>query len=355
MTWPTGPPPMPPSGWYGDPDQAWTWRYWDGARWTDHRAPMWVPPARDATSLSAWFERSVAAVKLAVRRIGFLLLALWLALGIAGWGLAVAVFESDRGRELRSLLDIQQNAFGGSTVTAELTDAEVERAWELFQDIFWSALPWLVVLGVAVIVASAWSVALAARAVSPHVSESPVGDRRSEPLGALVGAAGRRVFPVIGSGVVVLLMFAGVWIVALLPVVLVAVAGGGGVAIVLTVVFVALLVLVVMGLLWVRLSLASVIAAVGDHGIGVGRSWNVTSGRFWYVAGRLVLTGLIVGGVSGAVNSMTGFAQFLGVAVYLAIVALLQALAMAASMIITVSGYLVTIDQAEATNPNLPH
>ncbi len=29
----------PPPGWYPDPEMAATQRYWDGATWTDHRAP----------------------------------------------------------------------------------------------------------------------------------------------------------------------------------------------------------------------------------------------------------------------------------------------------------------------------
>lgn len=38
--------PLPPSGWYADPERPRTWRYWDGRQWTTHRAPM-------ATSSSA--------------------------------------------------------------------------------------------------------------------------------------------------------------------------------------------------------------------------------------------------------------------------------------------------------------
>src|SRR3954451_23028782 len=34
----TTPPPTPP-GWFPDPDQAGTLRYWDGATWTEHRSP----------------------------------------------------------------------------------------------------------------------------------------------------------------------------------------------------------------------------------------------------------------------------------------------------------------------------
>jgi hypothetical protein len=343
VTWPTGPPPMPPSGWYDDPEQPWTWRYWDGARWTDHRAPMWVPPARDPSSFSSWFERSVTAAKVAVRRVGVLLVGVWLLFGIAAWWLAVSTFDSDRGRELRRLLGIERSAFGGSTV--ELTDAEADRAWELLEDIVWSALPWLVLLAVGFVLLAAWSVALVVRAVQPHLADPPTGDGPAVPLGNLVGAAVRRVPAVVASGVVVFLVFAGVWIVASLPVVFVAVIGGGGAAILLTVVFVALLLVAAMAWAWVRLALASVIAAAGGQGIGVARSWELTTGQFWYTAGRLIVTGLVAGAAGGVINSVTGFGQFLGFAVYVAIVALLQAAALAASIVVTVSGQLVTIEQ----------
>ncbi|WP_200806240.1 DUF2510 domain-containing protein [Demequina sp. NBRC 110052] len=35
---------MVPAGWYADPQVMGTLRYWDGARWTEHTAPM-PPPA----------------------------------------------------------------------------------------------------------------------------------------------------------------------------------------------------------------------------------------------------------------------------------------------------------------------
>jgi hypothetical protein len=345
VTWPTGPPPMPASGWYDDPEQPWTWRYWDGARWTDHRAPMWVPPARDPLSFSSWFERFVAAAKVAVRRVGVLLVGVWLVFGIAGSWLAAAAFGSDRGRELRRLLDVDRRAFGGWSLTTELTDAEADRAWELVQDIFWSALPWMVLLGVGFVALAAWSVALVARAVQPDGAESPTGGSHADPLGKLTGAAVRRVPAVVGSGIVVFLVFAGVWVAAWLPIVLVALIGGGGAAILLTVVFVALLVVVAMVWLWVRLALATVIAAEGGQGIGVARAWELTHGQFWYAAGRLIIIGLIAGAAGGVVNSVTGVGQFLGFVAYLAILSVLQAAAFAVSLAVSVCGHLVTIEQ----------
>ena len=75
------------------------------------------------------------------------------------------------------------------------------------------------------------------------------------------------------------------------------------------------------------------------------RAWELTHGQFWYVAGRLIITGLIAGAAGAVVNSVTGFGQFLGVVAYFAILVALQAAAFAASIAITVSGHLVTIEQ----------
>lgn len=41
-----------PAGWYADPQVMGTLRYWDGARWTEHTAPM-PPPAAPPTQGTA--------------------------------------------------------------------------------------------------------------------------------------------------------------------------------------------------------------------------------------------------------------------------------------------------------------
>ena len=45
----------PPAAWYDDPEDPTQYRYWDGANWTEHRAPKTPPPPSSATAdESAW-------------------------------------------------------------------------------------------------------------------------------------------------------------------------------------------------------------------------------------------------------------------------------------------------------------
>ncbi len=329
---------MPDAGWYVDPEQALTWRYWDGTAWTLHRSPMWVPPVRDPRSLSVWFEDAVAAVKACVRRIGLLLAAVWLLVGAVGLLVFVATFNSGRGRELRRLVDLDSTFSPFTTTnTTELTQAEADRAWELTQDIFWSVLPWLILLAVVAGILVVWSVAVVALAVRSDV----------DGVADLAGAAVRRVPAVVGSALVVSAIFAGALALPWFSVVVLVVAGGGGAAIVLTLVFVVLLTLVLLVWLWGRLSLAPVIAAVGGRGVGVRRSWELTDGQFWFVVGRLLLIGLVGGVASTVLNSFTGLVQFVSFSLYVSVSLLLQAVGVAVSVIVTVCGHLATIDQAE--------
>jgi hypothetical protein len=329
---------MPEAGWYDDPEQPLTWRYWDGAAWTHHRSPMWVPPVRDPRSLSEWFERALASVKVVARRVGALLAAVWLLVGAATGLVFLVAYNSGRGRELRRLLEIDSLFSPFETTTTVLTDAEADRAWELTQDLFWSALPWMILVIVMSVCLSLWSVALVALAVRSEHDEVVVD---------LAGAAVRRIPAVLASGMIVAAIFAGALSLAWLPVVLVIALGGGGGAIVSTVLFAVLLTLVLVAWLWGRLSLASVIAAAGGHGVGVRRSWDLTDDRFWFVFGRLLLTGLTASVVGTVLNSFTGLLQFVSFSVYTFVFLFFQTVGVVISVVVTVCGHLATIDQAE--------
>lgn len=45
--------PLPPAGWHDDPNDPLKFRYWDGARWTDHRAPK-QPAAANPLPPAGW-------------------------------------------------------------------------------------------------------------------------------------------------------------------------------------------------------------------------------------------------------------------------------------------------------------
>lgn len=55
----------PPAGWYPDPEQAQTRRYWDGERWTDQRAPL-DEPGRSEFAVSPQTIRRVVGGIVAV-------------------------------------------------------------------------------------------------------------------------------------------------------------------------------------------------------------------------------------------------------------------------------------------------
>lgn len=54
---------LSPAAWHPDPEQAQTWRFWDGEKWTDDRAPMGKPRA-DSKADAARVAAVLAALAL---------------------------------------------------------------------------------------------------------------------------------------------------------------------------------------------------------------------------------------------------------------------------------------------------
>lgn len=327
---------MPPPGWYPDPELAWTWRWWDGSRWTDLRAPQTVPPERDPYSLSSWFEQSVEASKRVIVRVGFVVLALWCVTAVLVGVFAFSVFNSGKGRELRDLIQFDRLVDGN---TVELTSAERDRLGELFGDIARAAVPWMVVLFVVVLLASTWACALAAR-VADRVDSSTVESvsRPADTTDAL-----RRVPAVVAAVVVMSVVVAGVAAISLLPLfVAVAVDANGG-TIAVTAVFGSMAAAVLATWVVVRLSLCVVLAAVGGWGIGVRRSWALTHAHFWGVAGRLLVAGFIAGAATFPLSFVNSFGWSIGFTTWLVSFLTLQAISSAISTVVTVPAQVVLV------------
>jgi MFS family permease len=344
VNWPTGPPPMPSSGWYSDPEQDSTWRWWDGRAWTDHRSPMWERPAPGPPSLSAWFDRLVRCVKWVVRRVGLVLMGVAIVVGSMVAAVTLATVESDRGRELRRLVDDDLSA------STSLTDAEADRAWELVVSLFWSVLPWAIVIFVVYVVVAAWAYALVAQVAATTPDDRVADTDRLDGAEPTVGSALRRAPAVIGAGLVLAAIGFAVLAAVSLPVVLVALSDAGGAAIGLTVFFGVIAGVVVGAWLWVRLGLTVVLAALGGYGLGIGQSWTLTQGRYWFVFVRLLMATLI-GAVIGVVtNVVTNGSSFVGFAVASVILLVLAVVVEVVRTIVSASAHVVTIEQIDESS-----
>lgn len=341
---PAGPPMMPPADWYPDPEQPWSWRWWDGLRWTDMTAPMAAEqPGRDPHSVSAWFDDSVAAVKAVVVRVGLLVLVVvGLTTGLFGV-FAVAVFTSGRGREIRSLLQFD-DLFGGSATTVELTDAEWDRVRDLAGDIAVSAVPWLVALGVIAVIAGAWALAICAR-VAHRVPSGAVGDvsRLDDSADAL-----RRVPAVIAAFVALAAIGLSVLAVAFLPLVATLALDAGGAAVAVAAVFGALAAIVVLAWLLGRLALTVVLAAIGGWGLGLRRSWELTDGHYWATVGRLLLASLVAGAVSVPFSLFNSFGLSFGFVTWLVVLVVAQTVSNVANTVIAAPAQVVLVHHLTA-------
>lgn len=336
---PTGPPMMPAADWYPDPEQPWSWRWWDGQRWTDVRAPMLADrPGRDPYSVSAWFDESVAAVKAVVVRVGLLVLAVIGVTNLLFGAFAVAVFTSGRGREIRSLLQLD-DVFGGSRSTVELSDAEWDRVRDLAGDIAVSAAPWIIVLSIVAALTATWALAISAR-VADRVPSAAVAEvpRLDDSAAAL-----RRVPAVVGGFLALAAIGTGVLGVAFLPLLLTLTVGAGGGAIAVAAVFGTIGAAIVLAWLLGRLALTPVLAALGGSGVGLRRSWQLTDGHYWGTVGRLLLASLVAGAASVPFSFFNSFGLPFGVVTWLVVLLVAQTLSNVVNTLVAVPAQVVLV------------
>ncbi len=330
---------MPPSGWYPDPEQAWTWRWWDGSRWTDLRAPQtgWVPH-RDPHSFSAWFEGSFAAFKAVAWRCGWLIALVWIAATALIGVFVIAVYNSAKGREIRELLDFDRTF--GSNSTVFLTDAELDRVGELARDILIGAVPWMIALAIVLVITWTFTTALSARVAAR------VGSGTVDQVGRADDAADsvRRAPAVFVSLLALVGISFGMMLAAFAPMLLAVGVGGGGGVVAVAAVFGFLAAFSAAFWIFGRLSLAPAIAAIGGHGIGVRRSWEVTDGHFWGVVGRLVVAILITSAATLPFSVFNTFGVAFGFSTWLTLVLLLQAASSVIATLVNIPAQVVLVE-----------
>lgn len=334
---PTSPPLMPPPGWYADPEQAWTWRWWDGARWTEIRSPQTTGPVTNPYSFSKWFDQSFTLFKHLFRQIAIIVVAAWVLVGVLAMAAVFVVLNGSKGSEIRSLLQLDDVFGSGGSTTVFLTDAEADRVGELAIDLFWSSLPWMIALALIATFVWLWTTAFAS--LTAYRIDGDAAVDRTEHAAAAV----RRSPVLLASIFVIGAAVAAVMLLVLVPLFIAIAADAGGGAIALTGIFGFLAAISLVYFLWLRLALAPLLAVLGGHGIGIGRSWELTHGHFWGVAGRLIIAGLIVGAVTFPLNFVNVFGISFGFFAYLAIVVAFQLAGIIASTLVSVPAQVVLL------------
>ena len=153
---------------------------------------------------------------------------------------------------------------------------------------------------------------------------------------------------VVGALLTVSLIGIGVMVVALLPLVVALGADAGGGAIAVTGIFGFIAALVSVSLVFVRLSLAVVLASLGGWGIGIRRSWQLTEGHFWGVLGRLLVAGLIASAASFPLSFVNSFGLSFGFTTWVVSLVVFQAIGNVVTTVVTVPAQVVLVGHLTA-------
>jgi hypothetical protein len=269
------PPPLPPPGWYPDPERQGAIRWWDGRTW----APAAPPPTGPTDALPDVGDLLSNSFRRAIRH--------WRATAVLG---TVTVGVGAALTQLALRIGIADVVITEDGVTGWSNDR----------------IPTLVALGAAATALTALGslavIWLMLRAIDDEQAASDSGDQVSSPttaseidltVRALVGAL-RAVPRALGWYLVgVLAALVALAVVVLLMVVILPIG-----------ILVALALMPISVFLIVKFAFV-MHAAVDRRGNPYGRSATVSEGRFWGVLGRLLLVGVIASAISYGITVTT--------------------------------------------------
>lgn len=284
---PENQPNTPPAGWYPDPVTGVGLRWWDGVAWTD-QTNIGIPPAPpgDAGGLSSAGAWMGATFRLVMKRAGHLFPLVVLLSVIPGIAVAIALYAA-----LKDLALVVLPSFQSTEVDS--IDIEGFDAGRM------------VPVGIAVVISVIGALLLSTAATLQFAkAAASEPERWDQSLRRALGRSPR----VLGISLLTGLIFLG----GLLVFVLLAVA-------VATIFAPLLLLLLPVGfvfLVWLglRLTFATTAAALAPRGVGsIRQSFRLTSGRLWWLLGRLCLLLLCFVGLQFAGSLATApFSAFVG-------------------------------------------
>ena len=275
---------LPPADWYTDPEDQSQYRYWDGAAWTEHRAPRHSDPSPDQAPALRGPGRLIADMFSLTRRRWRSCVAPALISGVAGLILA-------------QLAIVSGNA---------ISKGELDEVWDRISDpgfdpaapeheAYFQALEFdLAPVNFVPAAVGLLTVLIAGSITQAAVSRAALGHLRDQPLGPseVLRLALRRVPRLVGLNLQVALI--------LLVAVLVLVISGTAAPLLL----IPLIPAFTVGAVYasVVVSLAYVVASVGPAAPSLLYGVRLVRGRFWQALGRMVLVFLALTAVTLAVE-----------------------------------------------------
>lgn len=285
---------LPPPDWYADPEDPAQYRYWDGSRWTDHRAPRHSSSEEPAGASGGGAGRH--------RRIGDLLSGTWRVMTqnlravlviyavvavvyLAGEQAVRTGFDEMFGGTLTALIDELAALDPDDEEYQAALESRVDDVTDRIEGLGSSGLAAAVLLmalgAVAVVAVNIVEFAALGQVAVARLSNGPMGPSRA--LRAGLG----RLLRIVGVGLMLLAMFMAALMAAGLVAGLLSLAPGALAAVLAVVMVLAVLVLAVGAVPLVLLALMT--ASVGPAEPSVRYARGLLRGAYWATFGRVLL------------------------------------------------------------------